>query len=84
MAVLSTVLGGGYASMDGTSMACPQVTGWLAALLSRRPDLLQIERNLERHGKILAALQETCVRLNVGRDLEGWSIPNWPRAQRIP
>ena len=43
----------------------------LAALLSSRPDLLNAERNLERHGKILTALQEACVRLGLGRDLEG-------------
>ena len=77
VAVISTVLNGGYASMDGTSMACPQVTGWLAALLSQRPDLLTWGRSLERHGKILTALGESCQSLGLGRDLEGWGIPKW-------
>jgi len=77
VAVISTVLNGGYASMDGTSMACPQVTGWLAALLSQRPDVLGSERTLERHTQILAALRDSCVTLGLGRDLEGWGIPKW-------
>jgi len=77
VAVISTVLSGGYASMDGTSMACPQVTGWLAALLSQRPDLSSLGRTLERHGKILTALKDYCEGLGLGRDLEGWGIPKW-------
>ena len=77
VAVISTVLNGGYASMDGTSMACPQVTGWLAALLSQRPDLLGLGRTLERHSEILTVLGESCQSLGLSRDLEGWGIPTW-------
>ena len=77
MAVISTVLNGGYAAMDGTSMACPQVTGWLAALLSHRPNLSDLGRTLERHSKIFTALKDSCEGLGLGRDLEGWGIPKW-------
>ena len=39
VAILSTVPGGGYRRLDGTSMASPVVTGVAAMLMSYFPDL---------------------------------------------
>jgi subtilisin family serine protease len=51
--VLSTVPGGGYAAMSGTSMACPMATGLAACLLADRPDLLALPRDSARSEAML-------------------------------
>jgi subtilisin family serine protease len=43
----------GYAVMDGTSMACPVITGALARLLSRKPQILSMDRVQARSDAIL-------------------------------
>jgi len=47
--VLSTMMGGGYTTMDGTSMATPHVAGVMALMLSANPDLTveEIDQILE-------------------------------------
>ena len=46
--IVSTVPARDYAAMSGTSMACPAVTGCIAAILSQQPNLLQMPRNSSR------------------------------------
>src|SRR5258708_5137410 len=46
--IVSTVPAQDYAVMSGTSMACPAVTGCIAAILSQQPSLLQIPRDQSR------------------------------------
>jgi subtilisin len=46
--IVSTVPARDYATMSGTSMACPAVTGRVAAILSQQPNLLQMQRNQSR------------------------------------
>lgn len=46
--IVSTVPAREYAVMSGTSMACPAVTGCVAAILSQQPNLLQMAGNQSR------------------------------------
>ena len=46
--IVSTLPERDYAVMSGTSMACPAVTGCVAAILSQQPNLLQMPRDQSR------------------------------------
>jgi subtilisin len=46
--IVSTVPAQDYATMSGTSMACPTVTGCVASILSQQPNLLQMPRDQRR------------------------------------
>ena len=74
--IVSTVPGGGYAAMSGTSMAAPAISGFAAVVLSRASGILTQRRNAER--------AEAIFRLLVGRarpygfgsfDFEGYGVP---------
>ncbi|PZG12274.1 peptidase S8 [Micromonospora craterilacus] len=58
--VLSAMPGGGYAALDGTSMATPQVAGVVALMWSARPELIG---DLDRTRRIL---RETATPVQAG------------------
>lgn len=60
--------------MDGTSMACPAVTGLIARFLSRKADLLEAERNQQRSDDILKAAAAAAKPIGFGVDYEGTGI----------
>jgi subtilisin len=74
--IISTVPGG-YAIMDGTSMACPAVTGLAARLLSRAANaaILAMPRNQARSDAMARALLESAGKLGFGPTLEGQGLP---------
>ena len=51
--IVSTVPDRAYAVMSGTSMACPAVTGRIAAMMSQEPDLLASARDDKRTRAIM-------------------------------
>jgi subtilisin len=53
--IVSTVPAQDYAAMSGTSMACPAVTGCVAAILSQAPNLLQMARDQSRTQEFIKA-----------------------------
>ncbi|MDO4267603.1 MAG: S8 family peptidase [Eubacteriales bacterium] len=61
---------GRYASKSGTSMSTPYVSGALALLLEKRPDLTN------RDVKLL--LRERAVDLGLPRNQQGWGLLNLP------
>ena len=61
--IVSTVPGGGYASLSGTSMATPAVSGVIALLLSKHKDLT--------HDEIVQAINTT------GKDIDTPCSPAW-------
>ncbi len=71
--ILSTVPGG-YAPMSGTSMACPAVTGLAARLLSKRMELLKMERRQARSEAIVQAILQAARLLGFGPRYEGQGI----------
>jgi subtilisin family serine protease len=73
--VLSTVPGGAYAPMSGTSMACPSVTGAAARLLAARPDILAMPRDQARSDAITQALLQSARPLGFGPTYEGQGLP---------
>lgn len=72
--VISTVPGG-YATMSGTSMACPAVTGAAAKMLSSRPDILSMARDQARSDAIAHALLTSAVPRGFGATYEGRGLP---------
>src|SRR5262249_15570256 len=71
--VISSVPGGGYASMDGTSMATPHIAG-LAALLAQAAPTASAD-DLER------AILQSCVRpATMPEERANRGVPDGPRA----
>ena len=60
VAIVSTVPGNSYAAWDGTSMACPHVSGYAARLLQTRDDLSDMPRSLKRSEALSDAIIESC------------------------
>jgi subtilisin len=65
---------GGYAILDGTSMACPAVTGMAAKLLATRPDILGMSRDQARSDAIAKALFQKAKALGFGPTFEGQGL----------
>lgn len=57
--------------MDGTSMACPAVTGLMARLLSRHPDLISAERNQQRSDDVIRMANDHAQPIGFGKEYEG-------------
>jgi subtilisin len=70
VAIVSTVPGG-YLDLDGTSMACPAVTGTIARILSGSRRLRSQPRSPERAAVVLARLRRRARSLGFPSSLEG-------------
>lgn len=62
---------GGYAVMDGTSMACGAASGRAAALLAEHPEILAMPRTAARATAMLALLTENASLMGFGAAFEG-------------
>lgn len=72
--IISTVPGG-YAVMDGTSMATPAVTGFAAKLLAEQTNILSMPRGPERANAMAQALLKKAAALGFGAKFEGQGFP---------
>ena len=70
VAIVSTVPGG-YLDLDGTSMACPAVTGTIARILGGSRRLRSQPRGPERAAAVLARLRRRARSLGFPSSLEG-------------
>jgi subtilisin len=57
--------------MDGTSMACPSVTGAIARLLSANPAVMRMPRDQARSDAILQLAYAAAKPLGFGAEFEG-------------
>jgi len=73
VAVISTVPGG-YAIMDGTSMACPAATGIAAKVLSARTDILNMSRDESRSDAMAMAVLQAAKSMGFGPIYEGQGL----------
>jgi subtilisin len=74
VAIVSTVPGG-YAAWDGTSMACPHVTGMAALALASHPEILNAPRDAARAERLIKLLTGATRKLGVGETYEGAGCP---------
>ena len=62
---------GGYAVLDGTSMACPAVTGVAARLLAAQKQILVMPRDSARSDAMAQFLLQAAKSLGLGVTFEG-------------
>ena len=74
--VVSTVPQQDFAVMDGTSMACPAVTGLAARLIASKPAILGMARDAARATAIADALLSTARSRGFTPPLEGRGLPS--------
>lgn len=75
VAVVSTVPPDGYAAWDGTSMACPHVTGFAARLLQEHDEIRAMPRNAARVTALVEAIRERCIDVGLPPELQGAGLP---------
>ena len=68
--MVSTVPGG-YAAWDGTSMACPAVTGAATVLLAREKRALRLARGQARSDEMARLVYAAAATLGFGAVFEG-------------
>ncbi|KWT70830.1 MULTISPECIES: S8 family serine peptidase [unclassified Variovorax] len=69
--IISTVPGGNWAVMDGTSMACPAVVGMVSRLLSANAAVRTMARDQARSDAILKLAFQAARKLGFGPQYEG-------------
>ena len=65
---------GGYAVLDGTSMACPAATGIAASLLGTQADILSMGRDQARSDAMAAVVLKAAKKLGFGPIYEGQGL----------
>ena len=82
--VRSSIPGGGYADMTGSSMASPHVAGLVALLLSAHPELSGDVDAIER---IIKQTSLPKTNLDICSNIPGWAVPNtsygWGRVDAL-
>jgi len=73
--IVSTIPPNDYGVMDGTSMACPAITGVAARLLSSEGQTLKMARDGSRSDAMAKLLLAAAKSLGFPPDLEGRGLP---------
>jgi hypothetical protein len=84
VAITSTCLGGSYTAWDGTSMACPHVSGIAALVLEGSGKIRQSARDVERMALIREGLDTIAEDLGLSRQYQGAGLPLVGNLPRLP